>query len=303
YDISALRWDDELARLFDVPTRSLASVRESFATFGETDLGGALPAKLPISGVMGDSQASLFAQRCYDSGSAKATFGSGTSVMLNIGDRWQDFGPGTVTALGWVLRGKPTYAVEGLINYSSATVSWLKDQLGLIRDAAETDSLARAVDDNGGVYLVPAFAGLSAPYWSQDARAAIVGMTAHSRREHIVRAALESTAYQIRDVLEMMRRDTGVEPRALHGDGGPTRNEFLMQFTADVTGVELVVSEVPESSAMGAALAARLGLGHFSSLDDLSRLPLSTRTYRPAVERSRFDGWYAGWQAAVQRVL
>lgn len=303
YDISTLRWDDELCGLFNMPTRALAEVRESFATFGETDLGGVLPKKLPVCGVMGDSQASLFAQRCFEPGSAKATFGSGTSVMLNIGDRFKEFGDGTVAALGWVLGARPVYAVEGIINYSSATIAWLKEQLGLIRDAAETDALARAVDDNGGVYLVPAFAGLSAPYWSQEARAAIVGMTAHSRREHIVRAALESIAYQIRDVIEMMHRETGIKPQVLHCDGGPTKNEFLMQFTADVTGVELVVSDVPESSALGAALAARIGLKQIKSLNELASLPRSTRVCRPAADRHRFDAWYEGWQAAVKRVL
>jgi glycerol kinase len=303
YDVSAQGWDAELAELFGVPLPALAEVRESTATFGETDIGGALPKKMPICGVMGDSQASLFAQGCYEPGSAKATFGSGTSIMLNIGDRWQQFGQGTVAALAWVLGGKPTYAVEGLINYSSATISWLKDQLGLIDDVAEVETLARAVDDNGGVYLVPAFAGLSAPYWNPNARAAIVGMTAHSRREHIVRAALESIAYQIRDVLEMMRSDTGVVPRTLHVDGGPTRNEFLMQFTADVTGVELIASQVSEASALGAAMAARIGLGQVDSLIDLAALPRSTRRYSASRERTQVDEWYRGWQAAVKRVL
>jgi len=303
YDISALRWDSELADLFGVPLQALAAVRESTATFGETDVGGGLPEILPICGVMGDSQASLFAQRCFEPGSVKATFGSGTSVMLNIGDRWQDFGQGTVAALAWVQGGRPTYAVEGLINYSSATISWLKDQMGLIGDVAEVETLARAVDNNGGVYLVPAFAGLSAPYWSPNARAAIVGMTAHSRRAHIARAALESVAYQIRDVLEMMRADTGVAPQVLHVDGGPTRNEFLMQFTADVTGVELMASEVPESSALGAAMAARIGLGQVDSLSDLAALPQSARRYAPTAQRAQVDEWYRGWQTAVKRVL
>lgn len=303
YDISALGWDAELAELFGVPLPALAEVRESMATFGETDAGGTLPKKLPICGVMGDSQASLFAQGCYEPGAAKATFGSGTSVMLNIGDHWQQFGPGTVAALAWVLRGQPTYAVEGLINFSSATISWLKDQMALIGDVAEVESLASAVDNNGGVYLVPAFAGLSAPYWRPDARAAIIGMTAHSQREHIVRAALESIAYQIRDVLEMMRADTGVAPRTLHVDGGPTRNELLMQFTADVTGVELIASEVPEASALGAAMAARIGLGQVDSLSALSALPRSIRRYSPTTSRAQVDEWYRGWQAAVRRVL
>jgi len=252
---------------------------------------------------MGDSQASLFAQRCYEPGSAKATFGTGTSVMLNVGHEFKLPGQGAVSALAWVYDGRPTYALEGLINYSSATIAWLKDQLSLIGDAAETDALARSVDDNGGVYLVPAFAGLSAPYWSADARAAIVGMTAHSRREHIVRAALESIAYQIRDVLEMMRDDAGVAPWSLHADGGPTRNEFLMQFTADVAEVELIVADVSESSALGAAMAGMLGLGSVCSLAKLAALPRQTRSYHPAMDAADVKQLVAGWQAAVKRVL
>jgi glycerol kinase len=303
YDIGQFRWDEELCRIFNVPMLALAEVRESFASFGETDAGDVLPKALPICGVMGDSQASMFAQRCFESGAAKATFGSGTSVMLNVGGELKHSEGGAVAALAWVYHGRPTYALEGIINYSSATISWLKDQLGLIHDAAETDALARSVDDNGGVYLVPAFAGLSAPYWSQAARAAIVGMTAHSRKEHIVRAALEAIAYQIRDVLDMMRRDAGVAPQRLHADGGPTRNEFLMQFTADITGVELVVSEVPESSALGAALAGRVGLGHVSTLQELAAATQSTRVYEPQISRDQADANYAGWQAAVKRVL
>jgi glycerol kinase len=303
YDIGQLQWDEELCNLFDVPMQSLAEVRESFAGFGMTDVAGALPKPLPICGVMGDSQASLFAQGCYEPGSAKATFGSGTSVMLNIGDTYKSSDKGAVAALAWVHNGRPTYALEGLINYSSATISWLKDQLGLIHDPAETDALARVVPDNGGVYFVPAFSGLSAPYWNADARAAIVGVTAYSRKEHLVRAALEAIAYQIRDVLEMMQRDAGVAPKTLHADGGPTRNEFLMQFTADMTGIDLVVAEVAESSARGAAMAGRIGLGAASSFDELGGLPRTTRTYQPTMSRHTANGLYTGWQAAVKRVL
>ncbi len=303
YDIGRLRWDDALCSLFDVPTRALAEVRESFAQFGETDAAGMLPKQLPICGVMGDSQASLFAQRCYEPGMAKVTFGSGTSVLLNIGERFRRPRCGAVAALAWVFEGRPTYAFEGIINYSSATIAWLKDQLGLITDVAESAALADSIPDNGGVYLVPAFAGLSAPYWKPDARAAIVGMTAHTQREHVVRAALESIAYQIRDVLEMMQEETGVRPRVVRADGGPTRNEFLMQFTADIAGVELEVAEVAESSAWGAAMAGLLGLGVVASLDELAALPRSPRRYRPSMPSSDANELYAGWQAAVQRVL
>lgn len=303
YDIRRLRWDEELCGLFDVPMRALADVRESFAKFGETDAAGTLPKKLPICGVVGDSQASLFAQRCYQPGDVKATFGSGTSVLLNTGDRCEISKRGAVSALAWLRNGQPTYALEGIISYSSATVAWLKDQLGLIGDAAETAAMAEKVEDNGGVYLVPAFAGLSAPYWRNDARAAIIGMTAYTRKEHIVRAALEAIAYQIRDVLEMMRSEAGIDPRVLYADGGPTRNAFLMQFTADILGLDLIVADVAESSARGAATAALLGLGAAGSLDELEARSRESRTYRPAMRAEVVEKLYTGWQAAVERVL
>jgi glycerol kinase len=210
FDIGRLRWDEGLCELFGVPPGALPEVRESAARFGETDAAGALPRPVPICGVMGDSQASLFSQRCFRPGMAKATFGTGTSVLLNVGDTFRCPERGAVTALAWVWRGKPTYAFEGLINFSAATISWLKDQLGLIQSAAEVGPLAAAVEDNGGVYLVPAFAGLSAPYWSPDARAAIVGLSAFTRREHVVRAGEESIAYQVRDVLDMMRTEANL---------------------------------------------------------------------------------------------
>ncbi|HTY89513.1 MAG TPA: glycerol kinase GlpK [Candidatus Acidoferrum sp.] len=303
FDIGKLKWDEPLCKLFYVPFRALPEVRESSAQFGETDAGGALPKRIPIVGVMGDSQASLFAQRCYRPGMAKATFGTGTSVLLNIGNRFQLPKKGAVVALAWVWRGQPVYAFEGLINFSAATVEWLKNQLGLIQNVSEVETLATAVADNGGVYLVPAFAGLSAPYWAPDARAALIGMTAHTRKEHIARAALESIAYQIRDVLDMMRADAGLALTSLQADGGPTRNKFLMQFTADLTGAGLKVSEVAESSAWGAAMNGLLGLGHCQSLDDLAALPRETKTFRPQMDPAKARQLHAGWLAAVKRVL
>jgi glycerol kinase len=289
--------------LFQVPMSALPEVRESAAQFGSTNVGGILPREIPIVGVMGDSQASLLAQRCYEPGSAKATFGTGTSVLLNIGGEFRLSGQGTVTALAWVWQGKPVYAFEGLINFSAATISWLKNQLGLIRDASEVEALASSVEDNGGVYLVPAFAGLGAPYWSAEARAAILGMTAHTTKEHVVRAALEAIAYQIRDVLDMMRADSMVQLQKLHADGGPTRNGFLMQFTADVTRVEIEVSDVPESSAWGATLAALIGLGVCRTFDDLASLPRQSRCYNPIMNAEAVSRLHNGWRAAVNRVL
>ena len=303
FDIGKLRWDEDLCELFGVPRGALPEVLESAARFGETDAAGALPRPVPICGVMGDSQASLFSQRCFRPGMAKATFGTGTSVLLNVGDTFRCPERGAVTALAGVWRGKPTYAFEGLINFSAATITWLKDRLGLIQSSAEVGPLAATVEDNGGVYLVPAFAGLSAPYWSPDARAAIVGLSAFTRREHIVRAAEEAIAYQIRDVLDMMRNDATLTLENLHADGGPTRDGFLMQFTADITGVELIVSEVSESSAWGAATAGLLGLGLCSSLDGLAALPRQTRIYRPQMDPANAKQLHDGWLAAVKRVL
>lgn len=303
FDIGKLKWDAELCKVFKVPVSALAEVRESAAQSGETDAGGLLPKRVPIIGVMGDSQASLFAQRCYQPGMAKATFGTGTSVIMNIGDRMRVSKKGAVTALAWVWQGKPTYGFEGIINFSAATIEWLKNQLGLIQSAEEVEKLALNVADNGGVYLVPAFAGLSAPSWSPDARAAIVGMTAHTNKSHVVRAALESISYQIRDVLDMMRADAKVKLQSLHADGGPTRNQFLMQFTADLTRTEIKVAELAESSAWGATMNGLLGLGICKSMAELSVLPRNLKTFKPRMSQPKVKQLHAQWLAAVERVL
>ncbi len=303
FDIGKLKWDAELCKLFKVPPRALPEVRESAAQFGETDVDGRLPRRVPIVGVMGDSQAALFAQRCYQPGTAKATFGTGTSVMLNIGATMRVSEKGAVTALAWVWQGRPTYAFEGLINFSAATIEWMQNQLGLIQSAAEVEQLATSVKDNGGVYLVPAFAGLSAPYWSPEARAAIVGLTAFSEKAHIVRAAQEAIAYQIREVLDMMRSGARVPLKTLHADGGPTRNQFLMQFTADLTRTEIKVAEVAESSAWGAALNGFLGLGFYQSLRELTNLPQAQKVFRPKMKLVVVKRFHEGWRRAVQRVL
>ncbi|MFM2296182.1 MAG: hypothetical protein RLZZ350_2595 [Verrucomicrobiota bacterium] len=303
FDIGKLRWDEKLCALFKVPMRALPEVRECAAHFGATDADGILPQPIPIVGVMGDSQASLFAQRCFAPGTAKATFGTGTSVLLNVGKKFAPTKRGAVTALAWVWRGQPTYASEGIISFSAATIEWLKNQLGLIRSASEVEKLATSVADNGGVYLVPAFAGLSAPHWSPDARAAIVGMSAHTQKAHIVRAAQEAIAYQIRDVLEMMRADAKLQLKNLHADGGPTKNKFLMQFTADLTRTEIKVAEVAESSAWGAAMNGLLGLGVCNSLDELAKLPRAQKVFRPKMSAKQAKELHTGWLAAVKRVL
>jgi glycerol kinase len=252
---------------------------------------------------MGDSQASLFAHRCFEPGMAKATIGTGSSVLLNLGPDLKYAGEAACSTIAWTHQGKATYSFEGIISYAAATVQWLKDQLGLIADPKETEPAALAVPDNGGVYLVPAFAGLSAPYWSPGARAAIVGMTAHSNRNHIIRAALESIAYQLRDVLEMMKDRAGVKIQTINADGGATRNRFLMQFIADMTCLEVAAARMPECSPLGAVLAGTLGMGIHKSPEDLAKLPREVVTYRPTMPRDRSDAFHAGWKRAVAQVL
>jgi len=303
FDLGRLAWDAELCAWWEVPLNALPEVRASSARFGETTIEGLLSRPLPICGVMGDSQASLFAHLCFEPGTAKATFGSGSSVLLNVGSRRPQVPQGTVTALAWVYAGVPTYALEGIITYSAATIAWLRDQLGLIKSAEETEALALDAGEDHGVYLVPAFSGLAAPHWREAARGALVGLSAHSDRRHVVRAALESIAYQLRDVLEMMQSQGGVQLKSLRGDGGATANRFLMQFTADMTGVELHAVRSPHHSPLGAALMGALGLGLFPSMEALAALPREAVIYRPTMSAPRVESHYAGWRQALHQVV
>lgn len=303
YDIHRLNWDPELCDLFGIPLAALPEVRESSACFGETDLEGLLATPLPIYGVMGDSQAALFAQRCFQPGSAKVTFGTGSSILLNIGPEIKTPPHGIVTAVGWVLNGRPAYAFEGITNFTGATIQWLRDQLKLIGSAEETERLATAVPDNGGVYLVPAFVGLSAPYWRPEAQAGILGLTPLATREHVVRAALESIAYIVNDVLQLMSREAGLELGSVQADGGAVRNRFLMQFVADISNLVVYAAVTPELSAQGAVLAGMLGLGRYSSLEDLRQIPAGFSEYHPIMPADQAAGLIAGWQKAVAKVL
>mgnify|MGYP001825537062 FL=1 len=303
FDINKLAWDDELCELFGVPRSALPEVYDSNAVFGETDFDGLLDKPLPISGVMGDSQAALFAQHCFEPGTCKVTFGTGSSVLLNIGEQPAFSNRGIVTAVAWVIAGQPAYAFEGITNFTGATITWLRDQLGLIESVEETEELVRAVDDNGGVHLIPAFVGLSAPYWEPRARAAIVGLSPASNRSHVVRAALEGIAFRIRDVLQLMVQDAGVPLQHIHADGGAVQNRFLMQFVADEVQVTVRASRLAELSAQGAALAGMLGTGIYESLDDLKQLKQPFVDYEPGVDAAEADRAYQNWLLAVNQVL
>jgi glycerol kinase len=283
--------------LWEVPIRALPEVRDSSAHFGDTTIDGLLDRPLPIRGVMGDSQASLFAQRCFEPGAAKITFGTGSSLLLNIGDKPRFSEAGVLTALAWTHAGVPTYAFEGIIMSSASTLTWLRDQIGLATDVPGIERLAQEVTDNGGVYLVPAFTGLGLPHWRPSARAAVLGLSSHSDRRHVARAAFESIAYQIRDALDAMRSEAGVPLVVLHADGGPTTSRFLMQFTADLTGVELRVASMSDCSPLGAVLAGQTGSGL------LANAPLEEIVYRPSLAPDRVAALYDGWMTAVRQVL
>lgn len=303
FDIHRRVWDSELCSWWQVPVPALAEIRDCDAQFGATALDGLLPRAVPILGVMGDSQAAMFAQGCFEPGTAKATFGSGTSVLMNVGSSLAPTRAGAVTSLAWAQGGQVTYALEGIINWSAATMNWLRDQLGLFVDFAEAERLARTADEHNGVYLVPAFAGLGAPYWRDGARAAIVGLSAHSHRGHIIRAALEAIAFQVRDVIEMLQNEAGMSVSELRCDGGATRSAPLMQFTADVLGIGLRLPRHPECSAIGAAMMGMLGVGWYPSTQALSKMTSEDHVYRRSMSADDADRRYRGWQRAVQQVL
>jgi glycerol kinase len=303
YDITKLAWDEALCALWEVPRSALPEVRECTARFGETTLDGSLARPLPICGVMGDSQASLFAQRCFAPGSAKVTFGTGSSLLLNIGSHPRFSDQGVLTALAWVHAGVPTFALEGIIISSASTLTWLRDQLGLAPDVASIEKLAMSVPDTGGVYLVPAFSGLGLPHWNSTARAMITGLSAHSDRRHIARAAFESIAFQISDALEAMRTEAVVPIKTIHGDGGPTASRFLMQLCADIAGTDLHVSTMADCSAYGAALAGQLGLGMHRSLSAIEAIARAETVYRATLTDGHLKGIRSDWSRSVQAAL
>lgn len=303
FDLRRLEWDDELCALWEVPRRALPEIRHSTAAYGTTTLDGLLPRPLPLRGVMGDSQASLFAQRCFTPGSGKVTFGTGSSLLLNIGAQPRAAAHGVLTALAWTHDTGPTYALEGIIISSASTLNWLRDQLGLVADLATLEELAASVPDSGGVHLIPAFTGLGLPHWRPEARAALTGLSSHSDRRHVARAAYESIAFQVADAFDALRAEAGIPLGMLHADGGPTSSAFLMQLTADLTGAELRVATRPEGSALGAVLAGQLGLGLHADFSSLAAVPRDEIVYRPRRPAAEVAARRAAWSAALRSVL
>lgn len=300
FNIHTLAWDDELLSLLNVPRAMLPEVRPSSGDFGETD-----PAlfgrSIPLLGVAGDQQAATFGQACFEPGSAKNTYGTGCFLLMNTGNRPVVSGNGLLTTVGWTVRGETTYCLEGAVFIAGAVVQWLRDGLGLIGSSAEVEALALKVPDAGGVYFVPAFVGLGAPWWNPGARGTIVGITRGTQREHIARAALESIAWQTLDVLGAMQRDAGVPLASLRVDGGASRNDLLMQFQADVLNVPVRRPTVPETTALGAAYLAGLAAGYWKGTDDIRDNWALDREFRSTMAAEARDSQYARWRNAVSR--
>jgi len=302
YDIRARAWDAKLLKIFGVPAEVLPSVHPSSGVVGETASGIFGNVRVPIAGVAGDQQAALFGQACFKPGMVKNTYGTGCFMLMFAGDRFVASRNRLLTTLACTPEGKPAYAIEGSVFIAGAAVQWLRDGLKLIRAAAETESAARRVDSTLGCYLVPAFAGLGAPYWDPDARGALIGLTRGVTADHVIRATLESLAFQTRDLLEAMTADTGRRLAVLRVDGGATANDFLMQFQADLLGVPVDRPKVVESTAAGAAFLAGLGAGVWKTARDVEEARRPDRVFKPRMKPRERDSLYAGWKAAVERV-
>jgi glycerol kinase len=299
-NLETLDWDPELLRDFGIPRHMLPEIRASSEVYGQAGLGTV--GGVPIAGILGDQQAALMGQACFRSGEAKNTYGTGCFLLMNTGNSIVPSRFGLLTTVAFRLGNQaPLYALEGSVAITGALVQWVRDNFGLIRESSEIEALAGTVEDNGGVYFVPAFSGLYAPYWKHTARGLIAGLTRHSNKGHLARAVLEATAFQTREVLEAMERDSGIPLGVLRVDGGMVGNELLMQFQADIIGREVVRPAVHETTALGAAYAAGLATAFFEGVEELRSQWTAARTWKPAMDERRREAMYALWKKAVRR--
>ncbi len=300
YNIKDLKWDEKLLELFEIPPAILPEVTNSMGVFGytEKDIFGV---KIPVAGVAGDQQAALFGQMCFDPGMAKNTYGTGCFILMNTGKKIKYSDNGILTTIAWGINNKVSYALEGSIFIAGSVVKWLRDSLNIIKTSDETEQIALSLKDNGGVYFVPAFVGLGAPYWDMYARGAIVGLTEAADKRHIVRAALESMAYQTKDVFDAMYQASGITLEKLFVDGGAAKNNFLMQFQADILNVEIVRPKNTETTALGAAFLAALGT-NFVSFDEIQTFKHNDKVFKPAIDDETRQKLYNGWKKAIEMV-
>lgn len=300
YNIYDLKWDEELLNILDVPASMLPEVKNSSEIYGYTLPVHFFGEEVPVCGIAGDQQAALFGQMCFEEGDLKNTYGTGCFLVMNTGDKPVKSEHGLVTTLAWGLDNKVSYALEGSIFVAGSAIQWLRDGIKIIRSSKETEELATSVSDSLGVYVVPSFVGLGAPYWCDRARGAIYGITRGTDERHLSRATLESLAYQTRDVVDAMEKDLGISIEHLKVDGGATVNNYLMQFQSDILGKEVVRGKVKETTAMGAAMLAGLASGFFDSIDEIKDKVSIDRTFHPAMSQEDKEKLYKGWQKAVK---
>jgi len=302
FNIHNLDWDEEILSELDIPWEMLPKVLPSSYIYGHTDK-EIFGAEIPISGNAGDQQAALFGQVCYEPGMAKNTYGTGCFILMNTGEKIVLSKNGLLTTIAWGVNGKVEYALEGSIFIGGAVVQWLRDEIGLIKSSDEIEKYARKVKDTHGVYLVPAFVGLGAPYWDMYARGVIVGLTRGAKKEHILRAAEEAIAYQSRDVLEVIQKDSGINLKKLKVDGGVVRDNFLMQFQSDILGVPVVRPQIAETTALGAAYLAGLAVSYWKDKTEIAAKWKVDKEFSPNMEESLREDLYKGWKKAVSRSL
>jgi len=300
FNIKTLEWDKQMLKELTIPESMLPQVRGSSEVYGETNIG---VTRVHIAGIAGDQQSALFGQLCVKKGMAKNTYGTGCFLLMNTGEKPVQSNNGLITTLAVGARGEVNYALEGSVFMGGATIQWLRDELGIIRDAQDTDYFAAKVEDSNGVYLVPAFVGMGAPYWDPHARGIMVGLTRGVNRNHIIRAALESVAFQSRDLVEAMKQDSGIELMALKVDGGAVANDFLMQFQADIIGTRVERPKLTETTALGAALLAGLAVGFWSSIDEIQKGVQIDRVFESNMTNEERKKRYKGWKKAVSRSL
>ena len=302
FNIHSLEWDREILNRLNIPENMLPTPKPSSCVYGYTEselFGG----EIPIAGAAGDQQAALFGQVCYNPGTAKNTYGTGCFMLMNTGEKAIESKNGLLTTIAWGVDGKVEYALEGSIFVAGAAIQWLRDELKLVEKASDTEAYAEEVEDTNGVYMVPAFTGLGAPHWDQYARGTIVGLTRGAKKAHFIRATLESLAYQTYDVLKAMQDDSGIELKALRVDGGACANNFLMQFQADILGVDVFRPEVIETTALGAAYLAGLAVGYFKNKDEVTKNWALSRSFEPKMSEEKRNELLNGWHEAVKRSL
>ncbi|NLI90618.1 MAG: glycerol kinase GlpK [Peptococcaceae bacterium] len=302
FNIRELKWDEEILQEFGIPMSMLPEVKPSSYVYGDTDQTAFFGYSIPIAGIAGDQQAALFGQTCFEAGMSKNTYGTGCFMLMNTGEKLYTSNTGLISTIAWGINGKISYALEGSIFIAGAVVQWLRDELKLIETASDSEYFASKVNDNGGVYVVPAFTGLGAPYWDMRARGAIFGLTRGNSKNHIIRAALESIAYQTKDVLTAMENDSGLTLKVLKVDGGAVVNSLLMQFQADILGVRVERPNCIETTALGAAYLAGLATGFWNSQSELVKQYGINRTFEPLMPVVLRQKYYKGWQKAVMRV-